>query len=66
MTAVLATTRAAMSADMPHDAAAALADRAAALLKPLVARAGAVINGEDNVDSGAQVSPQAAVDRLMK
>jgi hypothetical protein len=66
MTAVLATTRAAMSADMPHDAAAALANRAAALLKPLVARAGAVINGEDNADDGDRASPQAAVDRLMK
>jgi hypothetical protein len=66
MTAVLAVTRAAMSADMPHDAAAALADRAAALLKPLVARAGAVINGENNVDAGGDVTPQASVDRLMK
>jgi hypothetical protein len=66
MTAVLATTRAAMSADMPQDAAAALASRAAALLKPLVARAGAVINGDDNADDDGQVSPQAAVDRLMK
>jgi hypothetical protein len=65
MTTVLATTRAAMSADMPQDAAAALANRAAALLKPLVARAGAVINGED-ADGGDQVTPQAAVDRLMK
>jgi hypothetical protein len=66
MTAVLATTRAAMSDDMPQDAAAALANRAAALLKPLVARAGAVINGEDNVDGRDHVTPQAAVDRLMK
>ena len=66
MTTVLAATRAAMSADMPQDAAAVLANRAAALLKPLVARAGAVINGEDNADAGDQASPQAAVDRLMK
>jgi hypothetical protein len=66
MTTVLAATRAAMSPDMPPDATAVLATRAASLLRPLVARAGAVINGEDNADGGGQVSPQAAVDRLMK
>jgi hypothetical protein len=66
MTAVLVATRAAMSTDMPHDAVAVLASRAAILLRPLVARAGAVINGEDNADGSGQVSPQAAVDRLMK
>ncbi len=66
MTAVLEATRAAMSADMPPEATAALAERAAALLKPLVARAGAVINGEDADDTGDHVAPQAAVDALMK
>jgi hypothetical protein len=67
MTAVLATTRAAMGDDMPQAAAAALAKSAAALLKPLVARAGAVINGGgDSADGGDQVTPQAAVDRLLK
>jgi hypothetical protein len=66
MTAVLATTRAAMSAGLPQDATAVLATRAAALLKPLVARAGAVINGEDSAEGSDQVSPQATVDRLMK
>ncbi len=70
MTAVLAATCAAMkadmNADMPPEAAAALAERAAALLKPLVARAGAVINGEDADGTGGQVAPQAAVDALMK
>lgn len=66
MTAVLEATRAAMSADMPPEAAGALAERAAALLKPLVARAGAMINGEDADDSGDQAAPQAAVDALMK
>jgi hypothetical protein len=64
MTAVLEATRAAMSADMPTDATVALAERAAALLRPLVARAGAVINGE--ADSGAPASPQAVVDSVMK
>ena len=66
MTAVLQSTRAAMSSDMPPESAGVLADRAAALLRPLVARAGAVINGEDTADAGAPVTPQAVVDRLMK
>lgn len=66
MTAVLAATRAAMNADMPPETAAALADRAAALLKPLVARAGAVINGGDMTNSGDPQAPQAVVDALMK
>ncbi|MSO67355.1 MAG: hypothetical protein EXQ82_05985 [Pseudolabrys sp.] len=66
MTAVLEATRAAMSADMPPDAAAALADRAAAWLKLLVARAGAVINGEPDAALTQPVTPQAVVDGLMK
>ena len=41
MTAVLEATRAAMSADMPPEAAAALANRAAAWLKPRAYRAAA-------------------------
>jgi hypothetical protein len=64
MTAVLEATRAAMGSDMPPQAAVALADRAAALLRPLVARAGAVINGDNSV--GEPVTPQAVVDGLMK
>jgi hypothetical protein len=63
MTAVLEATRAAMSPDMSHDAATVLAQRAAASLKPLVARAGAVINGEDVT---AVAAPQSIVDGLMK
>ena len=63
MTAVLEATRAAMSAGMPSQATAALAERAAASLKPLVARAGAVINGED---TAAVAAPQTIVDGLMK
>ena len=43
---------------------AALAEHAAAWLKPLVARAGAVINGE--ADASAPDAPQAVVDGLMK
>ena len=66
MTSVLEATRAAMRSDLPHDAAAALAERSAASLKPLVARAGAVINGE-TAESEARVNaPQLAIDQLMK
>jgi hypothetical protein len=64
MTAVLEATRAAMCADIAPAAAVALAERAAALLRPLVARAGAVINGED-IAAGERPAPQAVVDRLM-
>jgi hypothetical protein len=64
MTAVLEATRAAMSADLPPERMAALADHAAAWLRPLVARAGAVINGE--AYAGAPAAPQTVVDGLMK
>jgi hypothetical protein len=64
MTAVLEATRAAMSGDIASDAASLLAERAAAWLKPLVARAGAVINGDS--DPGPNNAPQAMVDGLMK
>lgn len=63
MTAVLEATRVAMDCDMPQATPVALAERAAALLRPLVARAGAVINGED--DAGEALAPQAVVDGLM-
>lgn len=66
MTAVLEAARAAMSADEPPQSMAAVADRAAALLRPLVARAGAVINGDDTGVAGEPMTPQAMVDRLMK
>lgn len=64
MTAMLEATRAAMGGDMPPEAAGALADRAANWLKPLVARAGAVINGE--ADAAAASVPQTVVDGLMR
>jgi hypothetical protein len=66
MTAVLEATRAAMNSAVPPQSAVALADRAAALLRPLVARAGAVINGEATSGAGEPVTPQAMVDGLMK
>ncbi len=60
MTAVLEATRAALRADLPPVLARALADKAAGILKPLVARAGAVINGEAHIDGA-----QAAIDDLL-
>jgi hypothetical protein len=66
MTAVLEATRAAMRSDMPLADAVALAERAAAWLKPLVARAGAVINGDAGGDASQPPVPQAVVDGLMK
>jgi hypothetical protein len=64
MTAVLEATRAAMAGDLPPERIAALADHAVVWLRPLVARAGAVINGE----AGAALpdAPQAVVDGLMR
>jgi hypothetical protein len=64
MTNVIEQTRATMTAGLPPQAAAALADRAAAWLKVLVARAGAIINGDVNLTHGE--APQASTDRLMR
>ncbi|HZD90609.1 MAG TPA: hypothetical protein VE224_10945 [Pseudolabrys sp.] len=64
MTALLQAAHAGLAADPPPPAAEALAWKTAAALKPLIARAGAVINGEVNGRGGE--TPQAAVDELMK
>ena len=64
MTDVLQATRKAFDASLPPRTSVQLAERTAAWLRPLVARAAAVINGE--ADNEAALSPQAAVDRLMK
>ena len=64
MTTVIEATRATMTDGLPPQAAGRLAERAAAWLKTLVARAGAVINGE--VDVAQPDAPQAMVDRLMR
>jgi len=64
MTVVLEATRAAMDADRRPETIAALAENAAEWLKPLIARAGAIINGEPVGDSAP--TPQAIVDKLMK
>jgi hypothetical protein len=62
MTDVLEATRKALAAELPPQVAVQLAQRTAAWLRPLVARAAAVINGETD-DTAA--SPQAAIDQLM-
>jgi hypothetical protein len=64
MTAMLEATRSAMQAGLPAQTAGALAGRAAASLKPLIARAGAVINGD--ADGAESAAPQAMVDGLMR
>ena len=63
MTEILKTTRDALAANPPPQSATQLAQRTAAWLRPLVARAAAVINGESDTDAP---TPQAAIDRLMK
>ena len=63
MTSMIEATRATMASDLSPEAAAVLAERAATWLKLLVARAGAVING--NVDASDSDTPQDMVDRLM-
>jgi hypothetical protein len=65
MNSILEATRAAMTETMPQPDAAQLAMRSASWLKPLVAHAGAVINGHDDA-SRELFAPQAAVDLLMK
>jgi hypothetical protein len=60
MTAVLLATRGALRAGLPAQATGALALRALTCLKPLIARAGAVVNGE----TAASV-PQTVVDHLI-
>jgi len=65
MTIVLEATRAAMDdADRRPDTVAALAGNAIGWLKPLIARAGAIINGES--DEKDAPTPQEVVDKLMK
>ena len=65
MTIVLEATRAAMDdADRRPETVAALAGNAIGWLKPLIARAGAVINGDSDERNAS--TPQEVVDRLMK
>jgi hypothetical protein len=68
MTDVLIETREAFGADPLPPSAGELATKTAAWLKPLVARAGGVINGTDTADSAADGGDgelQAAIDAVM-
>jgi hypothetical protein len=64
MTVVLEATRAALAIVTSPEAAGTIAGGAATCLKPLIARAGAVINGE--AEEPTSTTPQAVVDGLMK
>ena len=64
MTVVLEATRAAMTSNLKPETIAALAGNAVGWLKPLIARAGAIINGDEEVTDAP--SPQTVVDQLMK
>jgi len=64
MCAVLEATHAALGGGLTPPAAVQIAYRSVIRLKLLVARAGAVINGE--AETGAGAGPQAAVDLLLK
>jgi hypothetical protein len=67
MNATLLATRSALELNISPEVLTALAKEAAASLKPLVARAGAVINGFTLNNSGPPTgAPQAAVDALLE
>jgi hypothetical protein len=66
MTAMLEATRVALWPGLPQDAAGLIAEAAAVWLKPQIARAGAIINGQSDVAASAPMAPQAVVDGLMK
>jgi hypothetical protein len=66
MTAVIEATRSTMCSALPEPAAQHLAQQAVASLKPLIARAGALINGDTEALAGGDTLPQAAVDRLLR
>ncbi len=64
MTTVIESARSAICSDAPERTAALVSERAASWLKPLVARAGAVINGEINLNEID--APQTLADRVMQ
>jgi hypothetical protein len=67
MNEILMATREVMRQDRCNGSAAAIADLALRWVKPLVARAGAVINGTEAEQraAGRDAAPQAAVDALL-
>lgn len=66
MNAILVSTREALRLNVPQPATAGLAWDAATQLKPMIARAGAVINGREAGRTTPVDATQAAVDALME
>jgi hypothetical protein len=67
MNTILTAVREAVQSELPPTFRARLTKRAVGWLKPLVARAGAVINGAGTFGrTGAEDTPQAAVDALLE
>ena len=64
MTAMLQATAAALRSGLPPEAGGLIAEAAAAWLKPLIARAGALINGD--AERAQDSAPQAVIDGLMQ
>jgi hypothetical protein len=65
MTKMVEATRAALRSGMSPEAAGLIAEAAAAWLKPLVVRAGALINGDADARANLPTAPQAMVDGLL-
>jgi hypothetical protein len=66
MTAILTATRDAMQSGLPEEDTDRITRRAVEWLKPLVARAGAVINGSESALDDEAARPQDVVDTLMR
>jgi hypothetical protein len=66
MTVVLETTRKAIGADPSSAEAVLIAAHAVSCLKPLIARAAAVINGDLDPESHDTIAMQAVIDGLMQ
>jgi hypothetical protein len=66
MTAILEATREELLSNMPLEVSGRIGEAAAARPKPLIARPGAINNGESDDKINVPARPQAVVDLLMK
>lgn len=66
MTAILDAAREELLSNRPPEASGRIGEAAAARLKPLISRAGTIINGESDDKINVPAGPQAVVDLLMK
>jgi len=66
ITAILEAAREELFSNMPPEASDRIGETAAARLKPLIARAGTIINGESDDKINVPAGSQAVVDLLMK